>query len=153
MRRFLLSAISSPVTFALGVLVAVSWWHLFPKRVSLCMLARNPAAYDGRLIRLEALGSVTSSPIFPENDIVIFESACEEPDAWASIQLDPELEQNREVEEFVNSRTPEIRDAVVAVEGQFDQWASLGCFSPRFGIRNATVTLLSPVTSKPLPKK
>lgn len=152
MKRFFLSAILTPITFALGVLVAVSWWHLFPRRVSLCMLARNPAAYDGKLIRVEALGSVTSSPMFGENDIIIFEPGCAEPDAWASVRLDPDFKHNREVEEFITSQTPEIRDAKLVIEGLFDQWASLGCFSPRFGIRKAAVMLVSPVTSKPLPK-
>jgi len=154
MRRFIRSAIFTPVTFALGVLVAMSWWHLFPRRVSLCMLARNPAAYDGKIIRVrvEALGSVISSPIFPENDIFIFEPGCTELDAWASVRLDPDFEQNQEAAEFFNSRVPEIRDAKVVVEGQFDQRATMGCFAPRFALRKATVRLVSPVTSKPLPK-
>ena len=150
MNKFIRSAILTPITFALGVLVAVSYWHLFPRRVSLCMLARNPAAYDGKLIRVEALGSVISSPMFGENDIMIFEPGCEEP-AAASVRLDPDFKHNREVEEFVNSRAPEIRDARLVIEGLFDQRASLGCFSPQFGIRKATVMLVSPITSKPLP--
>jgi len=115
------------------------------------MLAQNPAAYDGKLITIEAFGSVTSSPIFEENYVVIFEPGCAEPDAWASIQLDASEKQNPELEEFINSRTPEIREATLVVEGQFDQWASMGCFSPRFGIKAATVKLLSPVATKPLP--
>ena len=152
MKRFIRSAILTPVTFALGVLVAMSWWHLFPRRVSLCGLARNPAGYNGKLIRVEALSSVISSSIFPENDIIIVEPGCAEPDAWASVRLDPNFEQNREVEEFVNSRAPEMREAKVVLEGIFDQRATMGCFAPRFAIRNATVMLLSPITSKPLPK-
>ena len=152
MRRFIRSAIVTPVTFALGVLVAISWWHLFPRRVSLCMLARNPAAYDGKTIRVEASGSVISSPNFPENAVLIFEPGCTELDAWASVRLDPDFEQNQEAAEFLNARAPEIRDAKVVVEGQFDQWATMGCFTPRFAIRKATVRLVSPVTSKPLPK-
>ena len=64
----------------------------------------------------------------------------------------PDFEQNREVEEFVNSRAPEIRDAKLVVEGLFDQRATMGCFAPRFALRKATVRLVSPVTSKPLPK-
>jgi hypothetical protein len=116
------------------------------------MLARNPAAYDGKIIRVEALGSVISSPIFHENDIFIFEPGCTELDAWASVRLDPDFEQNQEATEFVNSRAPEIRDAKVIVEGEFDQRATMGCFAPRLAIRKATVRLVSPVTSKPSPK-
>ena len=116
------------------------------------MLAQNPAAYDRKLITIEAFGSVISSPILEENYLIIVEAGCAEPDAWASIQLDPSQKRNPELEEFINSPTPEIREAKLAVEGQFDQWASLGCFSPRFGIKAATVKLLSPVSTKPLPK-
>jgi hypothetical protein len=152
MRRLIKSAISAIVTFTIGVLVSIAWSHAFPQRVSLCVLAQNPAAYDRKLITIEAFGSVTSSPIFEENYVIIFEPRCAEPDAWASIQLHPTEKRNPEVEEFINAATPEIREAKLVVEGQFDQWASLGCFSPRFGIKAATIKLLSPVATKPLPK-
>ena len=94
------------------------------------MLAQNPAAYDGKLITLEALGSISSSPIFEENYLVIFEPGCAEPDAWASIQLDPSEKRNRELDEFINSRTPEIREAKLVVEGQFDQWPAWAASHP-----------------------
>lgn len=154
MKRFIRSAILTPVTFALGVLVTVSWWHLFPRQVSLCKLARNPAAYDGKRIRVEALGSVWSSPIFVgENYLIIAQPGCaEETAALAGVRLDPDLKQNPEVDEFINSPTPEIREANLVVDGIFDEWATPGCYSPQFGIKNATVTLASPVTSKPLPE-
>jgi hypothetical protein len=86
------------------------------------MLAQNPAAYDRKLITIEACGSVTSSPIFEENYVIIFEPGCAESDAWASIQLDPSEKRNPELDEFINSATPEIREAKLVVEGQFDQW-------------------------------
>lgn len=152
MRRLIKSAVSAIVSFIIGVLVSIAWSHVFPQRVSLCMLAQNPAAYDRKLITIEAFGSVTSSPIFEENYVIIFEPGCDEADAWASIQLDPSEKRNPELEEFINSPTPEIREAKLVVEGQFDPWASLGCFSPRFGIKAASVKLLSPVSTKPLPK-
>lgn len=151
MRRVFLSAGLFPVTFVLGVLVTLAWWQLFTRRVSLCMLARDPAAYNGKRIRVEALGSVLSSPSFPENDILILESGCSEPNAaWASVRLDQDFQEDRQVHEFVNSRTLEIRDAQVVVEGLFDQWATMGCFGPRFGINNASLIVVSPITSRPL---
>ena len=153
MRRLIKSAISATVTFTIGVLVSTAWFNAFPRRVSLCVLAQNPAAYDRKLITIEALGSVTASPILEENYIIIFEPGCAEPEAWASIQLDPAENRNSELDEFINSPTSEVREAKLIVEGEFDQWASLGCFSPRFGIKMATVKLLSPVATKPLPKR
>jgi hypothetical protein len=153
MKKLARAALSIALTFVIGVFVTFAWAHLYPRRVSLCQLAWNPAAYDGKLVRIEALGSVSSSLMVDQNYIIIFEPACAaESSAWATIHLDPDLKVGPEVEEFVNSRAPEIREAKLVVQGRFDQWDTLGCFSPQFGIRNATVTLVSPVTSKALPQ-
>jgi hypothetical protein len=153
MRRLVRSAISATVTFTLGVAIAMLWSHVFPKKVSLCMLAHDPGAYDRKVVQIEALGSVISSPIFSEHSIIIFESGCTEPDAWATIELKKSYEATPEVDAFINSQQPEIRNAQVVIVGQFDQWASMGCFSPRFGIKAISVRLISPVTSEALPKK
>lgn len=153
MRKVTRALTSSAVTFIIGVLVTAVLSHLFPRTVSLCTLALNPEAYDRKVIRVEALGSVTSSPVFSENYIIIAEPGCLESDGWASIQLDGLLKLDPKVDEFVNSTRPEIRRAKVVVEGRFDQWASLGCFSPKFGIKAARVTLISSVTTEPLPEK
>jgi hypothetical protein len=152
MRTFIRALPSSVVTFTIGVLAAMAWSQLFRGPVSLCTLARNPEAYDGKLIRVEALGSITSLPMFSEHYIIIAGPECKEPDGWAIINLDETLRLSPEVDEFVNSTKPEIRKAKVVVEGRFDQWATPGCLSPRFGIKSAKVTLVSPVTSEPLPK-
>lgn len=152
MRKVIRALTSAVVTFTIGILVTVVWWHSFPRRVSLCTLARNPEAYDGKFVRVEALGDVISSPL-SENRIIIGEPECAEFNAWASIQLDCSLRLDPKVDEFVNSTKPEIRRATMVVEGQFDQWASLGCFSPRFGIKVASVRLVSSVTTEPLPEK
>ena len=153
MRRLTRALTSAAATFTIGVLIASAWSRVFPRQVSLCTLARNPGAYDGKAVRVEALGSITSSPIFSDKYIIIAEPGCSEPNGWASVQLNGSIRSSPEVNEFVNSARPEIRRAKVVVEGQFDQWASLGCFSPRFGIKAARVTLVSSVTTEPLPEK
>lgn len=152
MRRFIRTAGMTPLTFVLGVLVTIVWWQLFPRRVSLCTLARNPAAYDGKRIRVEALGLVLSSPRHHENSVFISEQGCSVSNAQAIVQLDPSFESSQEVDDFVNSHIPGIREANVVIEGLFDEWATSGCYGPQFGIKNATMKLVSPVTSKPLPK-
>lgn len=116
------------------------------------MLASDPEAYDGKTIRVEAQGSVISSPPLGENFIIIGESGCEVPDAWASVRLDGWNIASPEINEFVNSPKIEIRSAKLVVEGQFDQWISPGCWSPRFGIKTAKVMLVSPIVSEPLPE-
>jgi len=55
MRRLVRSAISATVTFTLGVAIAMFWSHVVPKKVSLSMLARNPGAYDRKVVQIEAL--------------------------------------------------------------------------------------------------
>jgi hypothetical protein len=153
MRKLIKRLGSAVVTFIIGVAISIAWSHLYVRKVSLCMLARDPAAYHGKTIRVEALGSVISSALYPEKDLVVFEPGCEESDAWAAIDLDRDQKLSAEVDQFMNSPTVEIRDAKVVVEGRFDQKFSLGCFSPRFRIRGATVRLVSQVTSKPLPQR
>ncbi len=152
MRRLKKVAGIAAVIFTIGLFIATGWSQLFARKVSLCMLARDPGAYDGKTIRVEAEGSVISSSISGENFIIISETGCESPDAWASVALDGAKKASYEVNEFVNSPQSEVRNAKVVVEGQFDQWASLGCWSPRFGIKSAKVVLVSPVTSEPLPE-
>jgi hypothetical protein len=151
MRKVIRYSVSATVTFTLGVFLASSLTYFFPKRVSLCMLAGDPAAYDRKMVRIEALGSVTSSPLFSEHNIIIFEPGCTEPDGWATIDV-KESHLSAEVETFINSPQYEVRNAKVVIVGRFDQRASLGCFSPRFGIKATAVDLVSLVSSEPLPK-
>jgi len=151
-RKLIRPAISATLTFTLGVAIAMFWSHVFPKKVSLCMLARNPGAYDRKVVQIEALGSVISSPLFSQHSIIIFESGCTEPDAWATIELKKSYKATPEVDAFINSPQPEVRNARVVIVGQFDQWASMGCFSPRFGVKATSVRLISPVTSEALSK-
>ncbi len=117
------------------------------------MLARNPGAYDRKVVQIEALGSVISSPLFSDHSIIIFESGCAEPDAWATVELKESYKPTPEVDAFINSQQAEVRKATVVIVGQFDQWASMGCFSPRFGIKASSVRLISPVTSEAVPKR
>lgn len=153
MKRFIKAAPVILITFVIGVLATLLWARLYSRRVSLCELARNPASYDGKLVRIEASGSVISSTLFSENSVSVYERGCSEtnPGTGAGVWLDPDIKLSPEADEFVNSHAPGIRDARVVVEGVFDQWATLGCFTPQFGIKNATLTLKSPVTSQPLP--
>ena len=147
------SAISATITFTLGLAISMFGSHLFPTKVSLCMLAHNPGAYDRKVVQVEALGSVISSPLFTDHSIIIFESGCTESGAWATIELNKSYKPTPDVEAFVNSQQAEVRKARVVIMGQFDQWASMGCFSPRFGIKATSVRLISPVTSETLPKR
>jgi hypothetical protein len=161
MKRFIKATPVIFITFIIGVLAFMIWARLYTRRISLCEIARNPARYNGRLVRIETFGSVLSSRLIEENSVFIYERACSDTGLGtnAGVWLDPDFELSREADEFVNSRTPEIREAKVVVEGLFDQWATMGCFTPQFGIKDATLTLESPVTtlespvtSQPLPQ-
>jgi len=58
-----------------------------------------------------------------------------------------------EVDEFINAPKEEYRNADVVIEGRFDQAATMGCFTPRFGITASSIRLLSPISSEPLPSR
>jgi hypothetical protein len=152
MRKLIRLTISATATFALGVALTMLWSYLFPKQVSLCMLARNPGAYDQKIVRVDAWASVISSHIFSSNYLLIYEPGCTEPDAGAIVELDESYKPSPELEAFINSPTQEIRNAEIVVVGHFNQWATMGCFAPRFGVMATSIRLLSPVSSAPLPK-
>jgi hypothetical protein len=128
----------------------LAWARLYPRRLSLCEIAENPSAYDGKLVRIETTASVHSWGA-SENYITIGEAGCTGSGVRSDVRLDPDMVLSREVDEFVNSPALEIREARIVVEGVFDEWATMGCFAPQFGIKNATMILISPVTSGPLP--
>jgi hypothetical protein len=151
MKRFIKAAPLIIVSFIVGVFAHLAWARLYARQVSLCEIARNPAAYNDKLVRVEAMGYVSAWP--DQNSISVYEPACIEIGAGAGVTLNPSVELTHDVDEFANSRTLGIRQAKVVVEGVFDEWATMGCFKPQFGIKNANMTLRSPVTSEPLPQR
>ena len=94
-----------------------------------------------------------SSDIAP-NYIIIYDLNCAPDDpAGAVIDLNESNELAPVVDSFVNDPKREVRKAEVIVSGVFDQWATMGCFTPRFGLHNAKVELISAVTAEPLPTR
>jgi hypothetical protein len=135
MKRFIKAMPLIIVTFIVGVAVTLAWAHLYPRRVSLCEIARNPASYSDKLVRIEATASAVSSRYGDESFIIIGETGCVDGGAVSSVYLDPDVELSRDADEFVNSPTLEIRDAQIVVKGVFHEWATMSCFAPRFGIK------------------
>jgi hypothetical protein len=152
MRKLIRLIISVSVTFSLGVSLSNLWTYYFPNQVTLCTLARNPAAFHQRVVKVIASASVTSSPIFDSNYLIVGEAGCNEPDGWATVKLDESYKPSAEVEAFIGSPNREIRKAQIVVVGQFDQAATMGCFAPKFGITATSIRLVSPVLAEPLPK-
>ncbi len=152
MKRFIKASPLILVTFIIGVLVALCFARLYVRRVSLCRIAQNPAAYNGKLVRIEAIGSVISSGLGDKNYLQIYQ-ACKGDAVGSSVSLASDVQLSHEADEFINSQTLEIREARVVVDGVFNEWASLGCFTPQYGIKNATVTLKSAVISQPFPAR
>ena len=117
----------------------------------MCEVARDPAKYDQQTIRVRGSGWITSSDIY--RGASIFDLSCGTSDAEASIELDQSYNPTSEVYALLNYPKEEIRKADVVVVGRFDQWASMGCWTPRFGIRATNIELVSAVTTQPLPKR
>ena len=151
MRKLIRCSIAFTLTFGFGLILAGSYGYFFPQRVSLCTLARNPAKYHRKLVRVEAWGSIISSNLYSDKYIIIFDSNCADHDAGATVDA-ADLVLSKDVERFINSPSPEIRKAKIDVVGRFNQSATPGCFAPRFGIKAKTVTLTSAVEHEPLPK-
>jgi len=152
MRRHLRSLPFAIITFGLGVLLTLASWQFYPRRVTLSALAHNPAAYDGKLVRVEAVASSVGTSVDDEpHNIIISQTGCTEPDCWASVWPDQSQVTDARFNEFINVSYLQVKNAKVLVEGKFDQWASLGCFAPRFGIKKARITLLSEITTESLP--
>lgn len=125
------------------------WSYLVPVEVTLCTLASDPEVYDQSYVRITASATVISSQL-SEPIIFIYASGCQEPDAAAVVILDESYKLTPEVDEFINAPKEEFRNADVVIEGRFDQAATMGCFTPRFGITASSIKLLSPISSEPL---
>jgi len=150
MLRAIIFIVSITLSCAIGVTVRAIRSYQHPPTISLCEVARDPAKYDGKTIRVRASGWVTSSDIYRGTDI--YDTSCETGVAVASVRLDNLYNPTSAVYAFLNYPSEEIRKADVIVLGKFDQWASQGCWTPQFGIRATSIELVSPVTSEPLPR-
>jgi len=149
MLRAIIFIVSITLSCAIGVTVRAIRSYQHPRTISLCEVARDPGRYDQKTIRIRASSWVTSSDVYRSTDI--FDTSCETGVAAASVELDNLYIPPAEVNAFLNSPSEEIRKADVIVLGKFDQWATMGCWTPQFGIRATSIELVSPVTSEPLP--
>lgn len=121
------------------------------RAISLCEIARDPAAYDQKIIKVRASGWATSSDIY--RGASVYDLSCDTHPEGASVELDESYNPASDVYAFLNYPKEEVRKADVVVIGKFDQWASPGCWTAQFGIRATSIELISPVTSEPVPKR
>jgi hypothetical protein len=154
MRRILPSLIALFLTFVVGTAVVKLRFRFGASApISLCTIARHPDNYDHKSVRVRASADVISSDLFP-GYITIYDLNCAPDDpAGAVVELSESNKLAPAVDAFVNDPTREVRKAEVIVSGVFDQWATMGCFTPRFGLHDAKVELVSPVTAEPLPTR
>jgi hypothetical protein len=154
MRRILPSLIALLTTFIVGTAVVKLRFRFGPSApISLCTIARHPDDYDHKTVRIRASADVISSDLSPRN-IIIYDLNCAPDDpAAAIVELSESNKLAPVVDTFVYDPKREVRKAEVIVSGVFDQWATMGCFTPRFGLNNARVELISPVTAEPLPTR
>jgi hypothetical protein len=151
MRKLLRIAVATPVAYTIWLGLTMFWSFLIPAEVTLCTLACDPEVYHLSFVRITGSATVISSQL-SEPMILIYEPGCPEPDAAAVVILDESYKLTPEVDEFINAPKEEYRNADVVIEGRFDQAATMGCFTPRFGITASSIRLLSPISSEPLPR-
>ena len=90
--------------------------------------------------------------------VLIGDSECDPNNSLASIVLAKDYVPKPEIQVFlqqpsVTDSEPQIRSANIVVIGRFDKHASMGCFTPEFGIRASNVELKSEVLIKPLVRR
>lgn len=115
-------------TFAFGVGAYFLWFYFIPVPVSLCDLARHPDWYDGRVVRVAA----PASSFYGFTMIV--DEGCALDESAAVIMQDKGYIPTPEMQAFLADSGPLIKKADVVVVGRFDKHATMGCFSPKFGI-------------------
>jgi hypothetical protein len=146
--KYLAGAIA---TLLLGVGTSFLWFYLVPVNVSLCDLAHHRDWYDKRIVRVAAAASGVGE------GIIVGDSRCDLSDAMAVIFLAKGYVPKPEIEAFLQpsgtESEPQIRSADVVVIGRFDKHATMGCFSPEFGIRVSNLELKSEVLVEALPRR
>ncbi len=135
MKRLLYGLTLALITFVAGVSV-VSVWKA-NQALSLCELNSNPASFAGKTIRFRALTQRTPY-------IVLAGSACDtEEGAWVSVELDSSELAKLPLDELA-ARTHEkyfksINLTDVVIVGQLDPEFGLGCFGPKYHVKNARI--------------
>lgn len=122
------------VTFVIGV-SAYSIYHRY-SLTSLCDIEKNPQRYAGKEIRFRA--------IFDRSKHFISAgSYCsKESTGWTGIELAPNEVTNfpLPITDYDRGREPEriyLMDAIVV--GQMDSYIGMGCFGPKYNIKNVRV--------------
>ncbi|MFZ0063725.1 MAG: hypothetical protein WAL47_16960 [Pyrinomonadaceae bacterium] len=132
----------------LGVGTSFLWSYFVPVNVSLCDLAHHRDWFDKRIVRVAAAASGVGE------GIIVGDSRCDLSYAMAVIILAQGYVPKPEIEAFLQpsgtESEPQIRSANVVVIGRFDKHATMGCFSPEFGIRAFNPELKSNVLVEPL---
>lgn len=133
-KRLLYRLLVGVMAFAVGLSFAALWKAHRP--MSLCELEANPEAYAGKTIRFRGI-------VDRSRDIITACSFCSANIAAAvTIELTPEeaakfsLPENSYTREAVNNESYAM-DAVIV--GKLDPYFSLGCFTPKYHIKNAKI--------------
>lgn len=133
-------------TFIVGVAAAILLAEVAPPTVTLCQLARNPAWYQGRVVKVEADGQ--GGGLFADS-ILIEDTSCPSLDAWSSVSLAENVEPVAETRQLFTKSDSDYFKARVVVTGRFDPNKAAGCYGPKFGLEATKVELKSKITTEP----
>ena len=150
MRKVFYAAVAI-ATLMFGVGASLLWFYFVPVTVSLCDLAHHRDWYHKRIVRVAAAASGVGE------SVLIGDSGCDPNDSLAFIMLAKGYVPKPEIQAFlqpsVTDSEPQIRSANIVVIGRFDKHASMGCFTPEFGIWASNVELKSEVLIEPLARR
>ena len=130
-------------TLLFGLATGLICFYFVPIKVSLCDLERHPDWYNQRTVRLMAEANALGGR-------AIIGDTCCGLNRGAVIQFDEGYIPRADVREFLKHDLNEsepitFKKAEVQVLGRFDKNATMGCFSPEFGIVVTDLELRSPV--------
>lgn len=119
--------------------------------VPLCELARDPALYHGKIVRVVGVANGSTGNTFNLHAVEETDGRCEAKYAASVVLVTRPVGVGQPLEEFFAQASfpfPEHRRMKVEVSGKFDSGAESfrGCFGPRFLIEADAVKRLSPAT-------
>jgi len=117
---------------------------------TLCEVARNPAPYEGKIVRVVGLAFISTDKTLVLRSDETVEGQCEGRDSMATIWARRSPGTRNLVDEFLKKLNKHAAEHDrVSVEAEIiGKVTSGGCFGPRFGIEASSIRQLSP--SKPL---
>ena len=142
MRRISFKILLASLTCLIGLGLAAAWPYFWNRPLSLCKIARNPARFDKRVLRVRGILYGSSGGVLLLKGI----GCGVESDAWAEVSLEPQSEYQALADELRRlSSGDDFGRVEVVLTGKLED-RHQSCFSARFALSATTVEQMTPVS-------